>query len=178
MEHDRHVHVVYKSSPQNSMRNLNEILQQCEVDEDQIQACRNSKQLGRNIVAMLGYMKSRGFVMHISQLTVELEPSIPTPWHICYSIPSEDRRAIVREQRVARLRDRESRIHQLLEIVRERDLQYFQDLNKKFSTNERASMLVQLGVTYRAMVQNCIDIIRAERIHSFHSCIATPESSE
>ncbi|KAM7540462.1 hypothetical protein Aperf_G00000021728 [Anoplocephala perfoliata] len=117
-----------------------------------------------NIVAMLGYMKSRGFMMHISQSMVELKPSIPTPWVNCCNIPSEDCRAVVREQMVARLRNRESRIHQLLEIVRERDLRHFQDLNRKFSTAERASMMAQFSVNYRAMVQNCIDIIRAERI--------------
>ncbi|CDS35660.1 non capsid protein NS 1 [Echinococcus multilocularis] len=161
-EHDDHMHVIFQSSTTNSPRKVERIIEECGVPPQAVIEVKMTKQLVRNVTALIRYMKGRGEVVatddhydHFLRVaTVSLE------WPNCSVIPSEGRRMMKSAKEEDKGEVKRQKYIDLAEEVMRRKVRSMNDMNKKFTYQETVRLMADYGQSYNMIVRKALETVR------------------
>ncbi|KAM7534788.1 hypothetical protein Aperf_G00000116252 [Anoplocephala perfoliata] len=150
VEHEDHVHVLYRSSISIANLTMDRILSRCLVDVTQRQQVMNSKQLVRNPRALLAYMKSWGKITHVSSTFLDMMPDNAIPWNDCQTIPSET--------------DKMDKIGDLQVYLQDNDICTFQEYDERTSDEKKIDYMIKFGARLRKTLKSLLSMELAGRV--------------
>lgn len=131
-----HTHVLFRSSPKNSLRKMQSIIDKCDVDCKHHYFIKSSQQLVRNVGTFLRYMKSRGEVVFCSNHFDQYNIGREMHWPHCSTLPRELRRSRAAQADDGRFYGKRERNLDLAVEVIKRNVRSVSSLPHHFSMEE------------------------------------------
>uniref|UniRef100_A0A7E4T4U3 Non capsid protein NS 1 n=2 Tax=Echinococcus granulosus TaxID=6210 RepID=A0A7E4T4U3_ECHGR len=161
-EHDDHMHVIYQSSTSNSPRKMERIIEECGVPPQAVPDIKMTKQLVRNVTALIRYMRGRGEVVatddHYDHFLRVATSSLE--WPDCSVIPSEGRRILKSAKEEDKREVKRQKFLDLAEEIMRRKVRSMNDMNKKFTYQETFRLMADYGQSYNMIVRKALETVR------------------